>query len=103
MGIATLRAVALLLIPRLRVFACNHASSPSIAAAVAHQPADAVEGDGGRVEDVVAVRVEVPRDWLKRHGNHSGLWRCSRDVPPSCFRGIAGFRELSASPVTGAA
>jgi hypothetical protein len=47
------------------------------------------------------LEVSVPRDWLKRHGNHNGLWRCTRDVPPRCFRRIVGSGELSASPVTG--
>jgi hypothetical protein len=51
---------------------------------------------------VIVVRVEVPRDWLKQHGNPAGLWRVGRDIPPQRFRGIFGIRELSASPVAGA-
>jgi hypothetical protein len=62
-----------------------------------------VRRHGGKIEDVIVVRVEVPRAWLKRHGNHKGLWRCVCDVPTTCFRSIDGFRELSASPVGGAA
>jgi hypothetical protein len=62
----------------------------------------AVRRHGGRIEDVIVVKVEVPREWLKRHGNHRGLWRSTRDIPPERFRGIFGFRELSASPVPGA-
>src|SRR5262249_25540161 len=59
----------------------------------------AVRRHGGKIEDVMVFRVEVPRDWLKQHGNHNGLWRCTRDVPPRCFRKVIGFWELSASPL----
>src|SRR5262245_967293 len=61
----------------------------------------AVRRHGGRVEDVIVVRVKVPRAWLKRHGNHAGLWRVGRDIPSVSIHGIRGFRELSASPVRG--
>jgi hypothetical protein len=61
----------------------------------------AVRRHGGRIEDVIVVKVAVPRDWLRRHGNHNGLWRCTQDVAPQRFRGCRGFRELSASPVKG--
>jgi hypothetical protein len=50
----------------------------------------AVRRHGGRIKDVIVVKVEVPRDWLKAHGGHSVLWRCTRDVPPACFRRIDG-------------
>jgi hypothetical protein len=63
----------------------------------------AVRRHGGRIEDVIVVKVEVPRDWLKRHGNHRGLWRSTRDIPPQCFRRIIGFAELSRSPTENAA
>jgi hypothetical protein len=56
---------------------------------------------GGRIEDVIVVKVAVPRDWLRRHDNHNGLWRCTQDVAPQRFRGCRGFRELSASPIRG--
>jgi hypothetical protein len=59
----------------------------------------AVRRHGGRIEDVIVVKVEVSREWLKAHGGHTGLWRCTRDVPPACFRRIDWFAELSASPV----
>jgi hypothetical protein len=62
-----------------------------------------VRRHGGLIEDVIVVKVQVPRAWLKRHGNHTGLWRVGRDIPPACFRGIRSFRELSASPASGAA
>jgi hypothetical protein len=62
-----------------------------------------VRRHGGRIEDVIVVKVEVPRDWLKAHGGHTGLWRCTRDIPPQCFKRIDGFAELSASPVGGRA
>jgi hypothetical protein len=64
----------------------------------------AVRRHGGKIEDVVVVKVEVPREWLRRHGGHvAGLYRCTRDVPPRLFRKVIGFNELSASPVKVAA
>jgi hypothetical protein len=55
---------------------------------------------GGRIEDVIVARVEVPRDWLKQYGgNVRGLYRSSQDIPPRCLRRTVGCGELSASPL----
>jgi hypothetical protein len=62
-----------------------------------------VRRHGGRVEGVIVIQVKVPREWLKRHGGHTGLWRCKRDISPARFGRIDGFDQLSASPLGGAA
>jgi hypothetical protein len=62
----------------------------------------AVRRHGGRIEDVIAAKVEVPPDWFKRDGNHLGLWCCTRGIRRRVHR-IDGFAELSASPVGGRA
>ena len=64
--------------------------------------------DGSRAHEVRQFKTTVGgllvlHDWLKAHGGHTGLWRCTRDIPPAYFRRIDGFAELSASPVGGRA
>jgi hypothetical protein len=60
----------------------------------------AVRRHGGRIEDVLVFKVEVPRGWLRGHGGAvAGLYRCVNDVAPQRFRKVSGFGELSASPV----
>jgi hypothetical protein len=55
-----------------------------------------VRRHGGRIQDVVTLKAEVPRRWLRR--SRRGLWYAVRDVPPACFRRVWRFAELSASP-----
>ncbi len=56
-----------------------------------------VRRHGGRIESVVVLEVEVPRDWLRR--SKKGLWYCRRDISPDRIRGIITFGELTRSPV----
>ena len=56
-----------------------------------------VKRHGGRVENVVVLKVSIPRSWSRR--SKRGLWYCRRDVPPERIRRIIAFAELAASPV----
>jgi hypothetical protein len=55
-----------------------------------------VRRHGGRVEDVVALEMDVPRRWLRR--SKRGLWYCPRDVPPCRIRGQITFPALARCP-----
>jgi RNA:NAD 2'-phosphotransferase (TPT1/KptA family) len=52
-----------------------------------------VKRHGGRVESVVILEIDVPRDWLRR--SRSGLWSCPRDIPPDRIRRVLSFAELA--------
>jgi RNA:NAD 2'-phosphotransferase (TPT1/KptA family) len=52
----------------------------------------AVKRSGGRIEDVVVLAVDVPRGWLRKHGQ--GLWYCDRDVPASRISGITVYKTV---------
>lgn len=54
---------------------------------------------GGRIQDVVAILVDVPDGLLKRHGAADGVWYCMEDVPPEWFRGTVQFVEVFKSEV----
>ena len=54
-----------------------------------------VKRHGGRVENVVILKVNVPRRWLRR--SKRGLWCCPRDVAPERIRGVVTFAELARS------
>jgi hypothetical protein len=56
-----------------------------------------VERHGGRVENVVIIEIEVPRNWLRRA--RRGLRYSLRDVPANRIRRLITFDELAASPV----
>jgi hypothetical protein len=56
-----------------------------------------VKRHGGRVEGVVILELDVPRDWLRR--SRPGLWYCPRDIPPERIRGVVTFAALARSPV----
>jgi hypothetical protein len=53
-----------------------------------------VRRHAGRVEAVITIEVDVPREWLRR--SRKGLWYCVRDIPPERFRRILGFTEIAA-------
>jgi hypothetical protein len=55
-----------------------------------------VERHGGKVENVVILEIDVPRNWLRRA--HRGLRYSLRDVPPCRIRRVITFAEL-AGPV----
>jgi hypothetical protein len=59
-----------------------------------------VRRHGGRVENVVALEVEVPRGWLAKSG-WAGLWRCARDIPWERVQAVWTFDDVSAKEGTG--
>jgi hypothetical protein len=56
-----------------------------------------VRRHGGKAEDVVIVECDIPRAWLTRRAK--GLWSCTKIIPPTRFRRVFQFPELSVSPV----
>ena len=52
-----------------------------------------VRRHGGRAEAVVIIEVEAPRRWLRR--SRKGLWCCTRDVLPDCFRGLLDLQQVA--------
>jgi hypothetical protein len=51
---------------------------------------------GGRVENVVALSVRVPRRLLKHHGK--GLFYVAADIPAAAIVGLSTFGRLAAVP-----
>ena len=47
----------------------------------------------GRIEDVVVIEIDVPRDWLRKHNGR--LWYSVRDIPPSRIGTIRGFSLIA--------
>jgi hypothetical protein len=60
-----------------------------------------VRRHGGRIEGVVILEIDVPRQWLRR--SKKGLWYCPRDILPERIRGVVTFGALARSPVEEAA
>lgn len=56
----------------------------------------AVKRNGGRIEDVVVLAVDVPRSWLVRH--KGGLWYCMRDVPADRINGVTVYKTMEMRP-----
>jgi hypothetical protein len=52
-----------------------------------------VRRHGGRIEAVITIECEVPREWLRR--SRKGLWYSVRDIPPERFKRIMGFAEVA--------
>lgn len=49
-------------------------------------------------DELVIIRVRVPRAWLKRTGTR-GLWYVPGDIPPGCVLGFLDAAEVTASPI----
>lgn len=52
-----------------------------------------VVNHGADLEDVVRLKVDVPRSWCRRWGK--GVWYCLRDVPVSRILSVATFGVTS--------
>lgn len=52
-----------------------------------------VKRHGGRIESTVVLDVNVPRSWLRKHGN--GLWYSVRDIPPTRISVVHTFGEIA--------
>jgi RNA:NAD 2'-phosphotransferase (TPT1/KptA family) len=57
-----------------------------------------VRRHGGRIEDVVVIRIQVPRRRLRR--GHRQLWYTELDVQVTGMEQVTGFRSISESEVT---
>jgi hypothetical protein len=49
--------------------------------------------NGGRVENVMVIELDVPRAWLCR--NHRQLWYSVGDIPPARFTRVIDFAEVA--------
>jgi hypothetical protein len=85
--------------------ACPAAASALARPAVPRAPSGdgrhTVRRQGGRIEAVILLEIDVPRSWLRR--SKKGLWDCLRDIPPERILGAVTFAALARSPVEEAA
>lgn len=57
-----------------------------------------VRRHGGKIEDVVSLALDIPKNWLVRTAV-PGLFYVRCDIPPSMIRSIMGFQLVSQSPL----
>lgn len=58
-----------------------------------------VKRHSGRVEDVVVIELDVPRNWLRR--SRRGLWYSRSDLPPVRFRRVIDFAAVAGPSADG--